>query len=129
MNEVPPATTLRPTARCAYCTGHFPLRLGHRNDPRDDRHQQQQHRDAVEHVESRFLDPAAGTNMSSNACPACGKRAKMPMLMTSEMPLPMPRSVICSPSHISSIVPVVRMITVWMRYHQSVLDTVTSLPC
>jgi len=33
---------------------------------------------------------------------ADGNRDKMPTVMTSEMPLPMPRSVICSPSHMSS---------------------------
>ncbi len=37
----------------------------------------------------------------------CGNRATMPMKMMSEMPLPMPRSVICSPSHIMSMVPAV----------------------
>ena len=42
----------------------------------------------------------------------------MPMVMTSETPLPMPRSVICSPSHINSIVPVVRISVVWRRYNQ-----------
>ena len=57
-------------------------------------------------------------NMSFNPCNAFGSRATMPMVMISDTPLPMPRSVICSPSHISSIVPVVMMSTVWMRYHQ-----------
>ena len=58
------------------------------------------------------LGAAAGKNMSLKPTSAAGNRARMPMVMTSETPLPMPRSVICSPSHISSIVPVVRMITV-----------------
>ena len=31
----------------------------------------------------------------------------MPAKMMSEMPLPMPRSVICSPSHMTNAVPVV----------------------
>ena len=44
--------------------------------------------------------------------PPRGSRATMPMVMTSDTPLPMPRSVICSPSHISSIVPVVMISTV-----------------
>ena len=35
----------------------------------------------------------------------------MPAMMIIEMPLPMPRSVICSPSHIRNMVPVV-MVTV-----------------
>ncbi len=35
--------------------------------------------------------------------------------MMSEMPLPMPRAVICSPSHIRNMVPPVSVITVEMR--------------
>jgi len=31
-------------------------------------------------------------NMSPNAMVACGKRARIPMLITREMPLPIPRS-------------------------------------
>ena len=50
--------------------------------------------------------------MSCKAVTARGNRATMPMVMTSETPLPMPRSVICSPSHMSSIVPVVMISTV-----------------
>ena len=42
---------------------------------------------------------------------ADGSRATMPARMIMEMPLPMPRSVICSPSHIRNMVPVV-MVTV-----------------
>ena len=65
--------------------------------------------------------------MSAKPCPAIGSRAKMPTVMTSEMPLPMPRSVICSPSHINSIVPVVKIKIVWVRYHQ-MWSVNTSLP-
>ena len=43
---------------------------------------------------------------------AAGRRATMPMVMMSEMPLPMPRSVIWSPSHMSSIVPASMLMTV-----------------
>ena len=35
----------------------------------------------------------------------------MPAKISSDMPLPMPRSVICSPSHITNIVPVVSVST------------------
>ena len=41
--------------------------------------------------------------------------ATMPEKMISEMPLPMPRAVICSPSHIRNIVPPVRVTTVETR--------------
>jgi hypothetical protein len=39
----------------------------------------------------------------------------MPAKMMSEMPLPMPRSVICSPSHMMKAVPAVREMTVSRR--------------
>ena len=39
----------------------------------------------------------------------------MPAKMMSEMPLPMPRSVICSPSHMMNAVPVVSVTTVMNR--------------
>ena len=42
----------------------------------------------------------------------------MPAKMISEMPLPMPRAVICSPSHIRNIVPPVSVMTVDMRKNQ-----------
>ncbi len=40
-----------------------------------------------------------------NCASAAGISATMPTKMISEMPLPMPRAVICSPSHIRNIVP------------------------
>ena len=43
---------------------------------------------------------------------AFGSPAAMPAKMISEMPLPMPRSVICSPSHITKTVPAVSVIAV-----------------
>jgi hypothetical protein len=48
------------------------------------------------------------------ACRRCaeGSCATMPDMMISEMPLPMPREVICSPSHIRNMVPPVSVITV-----------------
>ena len=39
----------------------------------------------------------------------------MPMKMISEMPLPMPRAVICSPSHIRNRVPPTMVITAVSR--------------
>ena len=51
-------------------------------------------------------------NMSNAPCTALGRRARMPMVITSETPLPMPRSVICSPIHIRSMVPAVITVTV-----------------
>jgi len=39
----------------------------------------------------------------------------MPAKIRIEIPLPRPRSVICSPSHIRNMVPAVRLITAVMR--------------
>ena len=50
---------------------------------------------------------------------ACGRSATMPAKMISEMPLPMPRAVICSPSHIRNMVPPVSVITVVMPEEQA----------
>ena len=47
-----------------------------------------------------------------------GRLATMPAKMISEMPLPTPRAVICSPSHIRNMVPPTRLITVEMRKNQ-----------
>ena len=46
---------------------------------------------------------------------ALGRPAAMPAKIRIEMPLPRPRSVICSPSHIRNIVPAVRLTTAVMR--------------
>ena len=50
----------------------------------------------------------------------------MPERMMSEMPLPMPREVTCSPSHIRNMVPPVSVITVAMRKNQP--GSLTTLP-
>ncbi len=55
--------------------------------------------DPLRRPEIRLLRPA-------------GKLTTMPAKMMSEMPLPMPRSEICSPSHMTKTVPVVRVRTV-----------------
>ena len=49
---------------------------------------------------------------------AVGRPTTIPAKMISDMPLPMPRSVICSPSHITSVVPVVSVSTVIRRKPQ-----------
>ena len=52
----------------------------------------------------------------SNSWPtAAGPVATMPAKMMSEMPLPTPRAVTCSPSHIRKIVPPTRVMTVEAR--------------
>ena len=48
---------------------------------------------------------------SSVLIAAAGRLATIPAKMINETPLPMPRSVICSPSHIRNMVPVVSATT------------------
>ncbi len=55
---------------------------------------------------------------------ASGPRQTMPAKMISEMPLPIPFSVICSPSHMINAVPAVKVITVISRNAQPVLITI-----
>ena len=52
-----------------------------------------------------------------------GSRATMPAKIIKEMPLPMPRSVICSPSHMIKAVPEVNVITVIRRNPQPGVNT------
>ena len=61
-------------------------------------------------VESAPVRPSSRVDAS-----ACGRLATMPDMMISEMPLPMPRAVICSPSHIRKTVPPTRVTTVTRR--------------
>ena len=64
------------------------------------------------------VDSAPWRPSSSVPAIAAGSSATMPAMMISEMPLPMPREVICSPSHIRNMVPPVSVITVEMRKNQ-----------
>jgi hypothetical protein len=61
---------------------------------------------------NRLRWPVWMSSTSPNA--ACGRLTTMPAKMISEMPLPMPRSEICSPSHMMNAVPVVRVRMVMM---------------
>ncbi len=52
--------------------------------------------------------------------------ATIPAKMISEIPLPIPRSVICSPSHMMKAVPVVRVTTVVRKNMKPALITIGS---
>ena len=69
-------------------------------------------------IRIRPVDSAPWRPSSSVPAIADGSSATMPAKMISEMPLPMPREVICSPSHIRNMVPPVSVITVEMRKNQ-----------
>jgi hypothetical protein len=80
-----------------------------------------------EYHKARHQDRHAQMNKAESACiepvrtssksppKALGRPATMPAKMMIEMPLPKPRSVICSPSHIRNMVPVRRVKTVTKR--------------
>ncbi len=76
----------------------------------------------------RPVDKAPWRPSSSVPAIASGRRATMPARMISEMPLPMPREVICSPSHIRNMVPPVSVTTVEMRKNQPGSDTTLPEP-
>ena len=57
-----------------------------------------------------------------------GNAATMPAKIISEEPLPMPRAVICSPSHIRNMVPPISVSTVEMRKNQPGSETVPPCP-
>ena len=52
-----------------------------------------------------------------------GMPTTIPQKMIREMPLPIPRSVICSPSHMTSMEPAVKVAMVTMRKCQPALST------
>ena len=58
--------------------------------------------------------PAVQSGISRKAPTAAGTRPTMPAKMMKLMPLPMPRSVISSPSHMSRIVPAVSVM-IWVE--------------
>ena len=67
---------------------------------------------------SRPTDSEPVRASSNRPTSAAGKPATMPAKMMSEMPLPTPRCVICSPSHIRNSVPPTSVMTVVMRKNQ-----------
>ena len=58
---------------------------------------------------------------------ALGSSATMPAKMISEIPLPTPRAVICSPSHIRKMVPPTRVTTAVKR--KNMPGSMTAEPC
>ena len=77
---------------------------------------------------TKAITASSSTMRSSEICPVCiwsnvvstatGRLTTMPAKMSSDMPLPMPRSVICSPSHMMNMVPVISVITQMKRKPQ-----------
>ena len=59
------------------------------------------------------IEPVRDSSKSCTSAP--GSPATMPAKMISDVPLPTPRCVICSPSHIRKTVPPTRVMTVVAR--------------
>ena len=101
--------TRRPTTRFAYCTGI-------RRWPPSTKTMKAT--TATIKARSRIMASGVKTpqapvlNFSYRSRMARGKPTTMPTKMMSDMPLPMPRSLICSPSHMMNAEPVVRVSTV-----------------
>ena len=89
------------------------LRALEEHDDRDDADADAGHEQQADRLDLPDLDLTrrCGT-------PRRASRDTMPAKMISEMPLPMPRSVICSPSHMMNAVPVVSVIIVIRRKPQ-----------
>ena len=75
------------------------------------------------------VDSAPWRPSSSMFASAEGSSATMPARMISEMPLPMPREVICSPSHIRNMVPPVSVMVVDSRKNTPGSLTTLPAPC
>lgn len=81
------------------------LGLLHKHDEHDgqaSQHKEQQHKERRQ---------CARVPQLEKAYQACGKLATIPAKMMSEIPLPTPRDVICSPSHIRNMVPPTSAVT------------------
>ena len=77
---------------------------------RDDRHQDGQER---QHARAALTTPLR-MNWSSWSAPG-QSRSRIEKVMSRLIPLPMPRSVICSPSHMTKMAPVVSVTTMMSR--------------
>ena len=117
-----PANICRPDTRLAYCTGI-------RRIPRS------MYTTAAMMKTMKTISPTAAPaesvsalTASTSVCPAGGMRATIPAKMMSEMPLPMPLSVMRSPSHMMKAVPAVSVTTV-MNVNHSVLTESGTTTC
>ena len=74
--------------------GDLALRLRHGDDRRDDEKQEQTHQDQHNRAHLAWAPAALGTKVFHAWVRAAGSCATMPTVMMSEIPLPIPRSVI-----------------------------------
>jgi len=117
-----PPYILRPTTRLAYCTGMrlcpCSTKMMKPTTPTINKSKSTAMKICISPVDSRRNVFAI----------AAGRRQTIPAKMIRDIPLPMPRSVICSPSHMIKAVPAVRVITVISRNPQPGLITIGAPP-
>ena len=101
--EVPPYMR-RPTMRLAYCTGIRRWPCSTNTTPT-----------MMISAATQTAAKMAPPRLSRICLPSEGMRAAMPAKISSDMPLPMPRSVISSPIHITSAAPAVITNTITTR--------------
>ncbi len=120
--ELWPLYIRRPTTRFAYCTGMRRCARSMKTMAATTAIIRTTMKIATRMESSRWR-----TN-SKVVTTADGMAATMPAKMMSEMPFPMPRSVICSPSHMMKAVPVVSVMTVIRRKLQPGWNTTLPPP-
>ena len=91
----------RPTMRLAYCTGMRRCACSTKTTEGDDHEGEQHDRGEDEHAVVLLQQVGA----------LAGMRAAIEVKISTDMPLPMPRSVISSPSHMITAVPAVMVTT------------------
>jgi hypothetical protein len=102
--------------------GDLPIRALHVDDDRDGE------RITAPRMSRSTSDPSAlSWNVVHVCTTACGMRATMPAKMMSEMPLPMPFSVMRSPSHMMNAVPAVSVTMVRKTKLQPLTSSGTTL--
>jgi hypothetical protein len=110
--EVIPPYIFRPTTRLAYCTGM-------RRCPRSTKMIAPTRTTASTSNEIATRAPISPSRTNVKVVETAeGKPATIPAKIINDMPLPIPRSVICSPSHIIKAVPEVSVMTVIRRKYQ-----------
>ncbi len=101
-----PAHAAHPDHALGIMDRHPALTTLHKDDRPDDRH----HDAKISSMITGDMAPVLIRRMLLTI--AAGMLATIPAKMIREMPLPIPRSVICSPSHMMKAVPAVRVMTV-----------------
>jgi len=112
-----PPYILRPTMRLAYCTGILRCPVSMKTMAPTTATMK-----TARKMTARIPISPVATRRNVFRTPS-GPRQTMPAKMMSEIPLPIPRSVICSPSHMMKAVPAVSVMTVMRRNPQPGLMT------